>query len=137
LLLEQSFRLKLDTATLIGKIDRIDTRSDNSLEIIDYKTGEQKKRDQKKVDKDNQLTIYALAAKEVLKLPIQTMSLYYIEGGEKLTTTRTNEELNKAKTKLEGQIHTMQSSNFPAKPDPVKCGFCEYQSLCPFASKKK
>ena len=137
LLLEQSFSMNLDGVKLVGKIDRIDEMSDGKVELIDYKTGEAKKRDQKAVDKDDQLTLYALAAKNVLNLSVDSLSLYYLEGEpNKLTTTREESALIQAKSKLIDQIHQIQNSDFPAKPDPVKCGFCEYLSLCPFATKK-
>lgn len=44
-----------------GKIDRVDVLPDGMVEIIDYKTSE-KVPSQKEVDKDVQLTFYALAA---------------------------------------------------------------------------
>jgi DNA helicase II / ATP-dependent DNA helicase PcrA len=135
-LLEQAFRLKLNGVTLVGKIDRIDTNQAGEYEIVDYKTGTHK--DQKKVDKDDQLTLYTLAAKEALGLDIQNASLYFLEnGGHKVTTTRTPEQVAKAREKLLKDIDVMQTSEFPAKPDPVKCGFCEFSSLCPFAATKK
>lgn len=135
-LLEQKFSLMIGDTKLTGKIDRIDTVKDGQLEIVDYKTGSIK--DQKKVDNDEQLTLYALAAKESLGLEIDTASLYFLEdGGHKVTTTRTKKQLTNAHNKLDKDIQQIKSSKFPAKPDPVKCGFCEYNSLCPFASKQK
>lgn len=139
-LLEQPFSLKLNTATLNGKIDRIDRHSNNTYHIVDYKTGTHK--DQKYADKDEQLTIYALAAREVFKLPVTHLSFYYMETSAEhpkpkpVSTTRTDAQLEKAKIKLETRIQTLQQSSFPAKPDPVTCGYCEYRLLCPFASKK-
>jgi DNA helicase II / ATP-dependent DNA helicase PcrA len=134
IMLEQAFTLRLDSALITGKIDRIDRQGD-TYEIIDYKTGSLKK--QKDIDKDEQLTMYVLAANSVLNLPITQASLYFIEHqGQKMTTLRTPEDIDKAKVKLEKKIDTIQASDFPAKPNAVKCGFCEFASICPAASKK-
>jgi DNA helicase-2/ATP-dependent DNA helicase PcrA len=135
-LLERKFTLNLNGTKLIGKIDRIDKTKDGQLELVDYKTGSRK--DQKAVDKDDQLTIYSLAAREALNLKIERMSLYFLEGGgDKVTTTRSPEDLTKARQKLIRQINQIKTSDFPAKPNPVVCGFCEYVELCPFAAKPK
>lgn len=134
LLLEQEFKLKITpTITLIGKIDRIDQSEDGPV-IIDYKTGESK--DQKKVDKDTQLSIYALAAKESLNLKPETLSLLFIETGDIITTTRSTAQIAKVKKTLQKDIENIQTSTFPPKPNyPFPCGYCEYNRICPFAKK--
>jgi DNA helicase-2/ATP-dependent DNA helicase PcrA len=134
--LEQKFQIKLDQATLVGKIDRIDEVSPGKYAILDYKTGTAK--DQKKVDQDEQLTIYALSAQKALNLPVDDLCLYFIEnGGHKIMTRRSSGQLTAASEKLQKDINTMRESRFPAKPDPVKCGYCEYVNLCPFAARPK
>ena len=133
-MLEQKFKLKLATVTLVGKIDRLETNSQGEYEIVDYKTGEPK--DQKAVDRDEQLTIYNLAAEAALHLKPVRSSLYFIESeGLKLSTTRTPAQLEKARLKLLGEINTLKTSAFPAKPSEFTCKYCEYNRLCPFAYK--
>jgi len=93
---EQAFKIKItNDITLGGKIDRVDRRADGKLEIIDYKTGAApKKRDPQE---DFQLSIYALAAtdKGVYDTAADNMlvSFYFFEGQERVSGTRTNEQL--------------------------------------------
>jgi DNA helicase-2/ATP-dependent DNA helicase PcrA len=134
LMLEQTFTLMLDGIKFVGKIDRVDQLPDGSHAIIDYKTGNAK--DQKKVDRDEQLTIYALAAKNALGLTVKDLSLYFIDSNQKVTSRRSDKQLESAKLKLNQTIQDIKQSTFPAKPDPVKCGFCEYHDLCPYSAAK-
>jgi CRISPR-associated protein Cas4 len=132
-MLERSFRLKIAGVPLVGKIDRID-ESEGSYEIIDYKTGEAK--DKRKVDRDKQLTIYGMAAKEALGVKAEKLSLFFVETGEKVTTTRTDDEYEKERKYLEKTAKEIKNSSFKPKPGyPFPCGFCEYNKICPFASK--
>lgn len=133
--LEKSFRITISGIPLVGKIDRIDKVGD-SYEIVDYKTGSSK--DKKQVDKDEQLSIYALGAKHALSLPIKTLSLYFLETNEKVSTTRSETELKATFTRLKERINQMQTSKFSAKPGyPFPCSYCDYKSICPFAAKKR
>lgn len=131
--LERSFKLQVGDVVVNGKIDRID-ESEDGIEIIDYKTGSPK--NQEKVDKDDQLSLYALASTESFELSPQKLSLYFIESGQKVETTRNSKKLEKVRSKLEKDIEAMKTSEFPAKPDKVRCNFCEYNRICPFASNK-
>lgn len=131
IMLEQKFKLKVGDSFIVGKIDRIDQTEQGTTEIVDYKTGNPK--NQKLVDKNDQLSLYAIAADEVLKLHPDSVSLFFLEDGSKVSTTRTSAVLNKAKEKLLTDIQTIKASNFPAKPSLRTCKFCAYNRLCPFA----
>ena len=131
--LEKSFNLKIGGIPLYGKIDRID-KTNGGFELIDYKTGTQK--DQKYVDKDRQLTIYAMAAKYSLGITPQKLSLYFIEKNIKVSTKRSDEDLKKEMNNIQKTIADIKKSKFPPKANyPFPCNYCEYSLICPFAKK--
>lgn len=103
-------------------------------EVIDYKTGVA--RDQKTVDRDPQLTIYAAAGLALYgKLPAQ-LSLYFVEDGIKVSTTRTQAQVNAKMNEIAKVIAEIKTANFEAKPGfPMPCGYCPYNSICPMARK--
>lgn len=127
--LEKKFTVKTGNLFLTGSIDRIDQNEMGEYELIDYKTGEGKRKKQE-IDKDEQLTIYALAAKEVLKINPKSLSLYFIEQNEKVTTERSDEDLEKIKQKMIEVFSQIGQSTFPAKVG-LWCNFCEFNRICP------
>jgi len=106
-------------------VNRIDG---DAVEIIDYKTG--KPRDAKKAAEDLQLSIYALAAREVLELEPKRLVLYYLMSNEAVATTRDAKSLAAAKQKIGQVADQIRAGDFSAKPG-FGCGYCDFKPLCP------
>lgn len=129
--LEKSFMLKLAGVKFYGRIDRVDGKKDSTeVEIVDYKTGTSKT--QKEVDKDDQITIYALATQEALKLKPTKMIMHYLEDDIKVSTTRTQDQLENMKEEISEIVDEIKGGNFKAKPGNI-CAWCEYKDICPMA----
>ncbi len=126
--LEKKFTLRIGGIPLIGSIDRVDKLEDGGFEIVDYKTG--KVKEQKYVDRDDQLTIYALGAKAALGIEPQSLALYFVNKNKKVSTTRTSEQLLKKRQEIEEQIEEIKSSKFEPKTSML-CNWCSYKNLCP------
>ncbi len=133
LALEMPFNFTLKNGVKIfGKIDRID-KTDNGIEIIDYKTGE----DNPKAEKSHrlQLAMYALAATRV-KDPILDrkpedikLTLHFLEGNTKKTMTFKKEDLEEFENNLLEDIKEIEESSFQCSKN-VLCVNCEYKLLC-------
>ncbi len=130
--LEASFKIHITPSlTLGGRIDRVDTFPDGKLEIIDYKTGQAPKT--RDPGSDPQLTVYALAATDegiYKKTPEQVIvSFYFFESQEKVSATRTKEQLAAIKQEVAQKAEEISKSDF--HPTPGKhCGFCEFRLIC-------
>lgn len=126
-MLERAFNLKVGKYAFSGRIDRIDKLNDGTYEVIDYKTGTSKKN--AKLEKDLQLSLYALACRDVYGIEASKLSLYFLEDNEKQSTTRTNEELDKAEEEICAKADALMNSDFEATPG-FACKFCEYRLIC-------
>ncbi len=129
---EKSFNLKIEGIKFYGKIDRIDKLPSGGVEIIDYKTGTPK--DQKFVDKDDQVAFYKIAAEEALGMKVEKLTYYYLDSGDVVSTNRTSEELEEKKQEVAEIITKMRNGEFDAKPG-MQCSWCDFKDICPFAQK--
>jgi len=129
--LEAPFKIRIHPELSIGgKIDRID-KTASGIEIIDYKTGSApKKRDPAK---DLQLSVYALAATEnaafTKNIEEVTVSLLFLDGLEKVSANRTQENLDHTKQEIHSIANTIAASDFAPTPGKF-CDFCEFRLLC-------
>ena len=98
-------------------MDRVDLLPDSSLEIVDYKTGATIP-SQNEVDKNFQLTFYALASSTIREEPFNKLpenidlSLYFFDNQERLTTKRTKEQLQKAIDEIYKVRREIEASDF-------------------------
>lgn len=122
---------------LSGIMDRIDKNADGGFEIIDYKT-KRKMPGQHEIDNDLQMSIYQLGLmkkwphlnKDKIKL-----SFYFLKHGEKISTSRSEKQLEETKKFILGTIKNIDdkiknNNNFPPTPSPL-CDWCEYRRMCP------
>jgi len=130
--LEKGFKIRIgSTVFLTGKIDRVDQKADGEIEIIDYKTG--KKPDEKKLKKDMQLAIYAMAAHDpgLYAKPIAKihLSFYYLQGREKITVQKTEGDIQKVSAYVSEVAKEIQEGVFTPRVG-VWCDSCPFKMLC-------
>lgn len=117
-----------------GRIDRVDKMDDGRIEIIDYKTGSTMPKE-KDLDKQLQLTVYAMAATSVKDSIFSksheeiVLSLYYLETDTKLSTVKTKEQLDEAQEFLRRKAVEISQSEFQCKGG-IACKNCEYRLIC-------
>lgn len=126
--LEKPFSLKIGSARVTGRIDRIDLLPDGTYEVIDYKTGSSKK--DSKIDKDLQLSLYALACRESLGINVSKLSLYFIDDNTKVSTTRNDEQLESCRDEVSALVDAMKKSDFTPTPGR-HCVWCDFRLICP------
>lgn len=125
--IEEGFSLALGPIKINGRIDRIDRLNDGTYEVIDYKTGSKKDSD---LSNNLQLSLYALACRDVLKIPVSKVSLYFLEDLEKVSVTRSTEQLEKCVQEITQAAQEISESDFAPKPG-FHCSYCDYRSICP------
>jgi DNA helicase-2/ATP-dependent DNA helicase PcrA len=126
---EKSFALPLENdVTVTGRIDQINRLERDGVEIVDYKTGKPKQA--KYAEKSLQLSIYALAAREVLELTARRLVFYNLTTNEAVATTRDAKALDEARKKVAEVASLIRAGEFPAYPGFL-CRYCDFRPLCP------
>lgn len=134
--LEQPFTIPLGKDLKIGgRVDRVDDLGNGEIEIIDYKTGATIP-GQREVDKNLQLSFYALAATKIPTEPFNKtpdkikLSLYYLDEQEKISTTRTAKQLEEAVKEIHKIKEEIEKSDFKCSNHIFCQTGCEFSLFC-------
>jgi ATP-dependent DNA helicase UvrD/PcrA len=126
---EKSFELPLENNVIVnGRIDQINSLGKKDVEIIDYKTG--KSRKEADARRDLQLSIYAIAAKEILELNPVRLAFHYLQNNQIQSTTRTDKQLDEAQKVVQEAAADIRAAEFSPKRG-FACRGCAYKPVCP------
>jgi len=115
-----------DTILLKGKIDRVDKEADDSLHIIDYKTGKMPAE-----INQIQLHIYALILSKKQDLPLKKASYFYLDVGKLRTIELTTADLAQAASYVIELVDRIRiETEYPATPN-IYCWNCDFLEICP------
>ena len=127
---EKRFELPLEhNVTIMGRMDQVNSLGRNDVEIVDYKTGRPKKETLAK--KDLQLSLYALAAKEIFDWNPVRLVFHYLQDNKVQVTTRESKQLQEAQNMVQEAAADIRAGQFPPKPSPSVCRSCAYKPICP------
>jgi DNA helicase-2/ATP-dependent DNA helicase PcrA len=126
---EKAFELHLEHDVIVkGRMDQVNRIGEREVEIVDYKTG--KPKDRKKADDSLQLSVYAIAAEEVLELEPTRLVFYNLTTNEAVVTARDRKALAKTKQTVAEVADRIRAKDFGAKPG-FSCKYCDFEPLCP------
>lgn len=126
---EKPFELPLENNVVItGRMDQVNSLGGRDVEIVDYKTG--KPKPPAAARKDLQLSIYALAAREILEKNPEDLTFHYLLTNERQITSRDKKQLDEAVATVQEVAADIRAAEFPPKPG-FACRTCDYRSICP------
>ncbi len=129
--MEEHFELDLGDVELEGRIDQINPlgpRANHAVELIDYKTG--RPRSEKDAEQSLQLSVYALAARKVLKVDPARLTFYNLTNNRPVSTVRTAKQLDETVVEIRDVAGKIRRLLFDPTPGFV-CKRCEFVPLCP------
>jgi DNA helicase II / ATP-dependent DNA helicase PcrA len=126
---EKRFTIKCDNGIeLVGRMDQVNRVAPGEVEIIDYKTG--KPKSETHAQKDLQLSVYALAAREVLDVKPVRLIYYNLEDNSCVVGSREEKQLQELHGTIQEVAFDIRAREFPARPGYI-CKYCEFRFLCP------
>jgi RecB family exonuclease len=127
--LEFRFTVEVEGVQLAGMIDRMDRIPGGGYEIIDYKTN-RRLPPQAAVDRDLQLSLYYLAAREIWGIEPERLTLYYLLPGQRMTTFRTPADADDLRRRIATVAERIAAGMFEPRQNPL-CDWCDFQQVCP------
>jgi putative RecB family exonuclease len=116
--LEFRFTVEVEGVQLSGIIDRMDRIPGGGYEIIDYKTS-RRLPPKAVVDRDLQLSLYWLAAREIWGIEPERLTLYYLLPGQRMTTFRTPADADELRRRIATVAERVAAGMFEPRQNPL------------------
>jgi DNA helicase-2/ATP-dependent DNA helicase PcrA len=127
--LERGFSFDIGGHNVRGRIDRVDRHPDGSYELIDYKTGPAKRREE--LDDDVQIALYRLAVADDWGIEAADGSYWYVLDDEKVTVAGDPADLDRVRRIVLDVAEGVGSQDFEPTPEFESCSWCDYRLICP------
>jgi putative RecB family exonuclease len=126
---------------LSGRVDRIDSRSDGGLVIVDYKTGRRPLSDDD-ARSSLALALYCVGAARTLRRPCTRVELHHLPTGTVAAHEHSEQSLERKVVEAESIAHDAVRADaayaagqagddvFPARPGSL-CSWCDFRRHCP------
>jgi len=130
---ERPFEMDINNALISGTIDLLKRRNDqeNILEIIDFKTGKERKMQE---ELNLQVQLYTIASREALNLNIEKAYIHYLDEKKqkRVEVLTTPKQLELARQTIMDAVNGIMTRSFNRNPGNIKiCNDCDWSKICP------
>jgi len=128
---ERHFRVKLDDVVVTGRMDRVDDQ-DGEVVLIDYKTTDldDPEKGNQEAKESLQLSVYALAHRELTGQTPQRVELRYVLTGDVGRAGPDDKRLEKTRAKIAAIAASIRAGDFEARPSERNCSICACRPIC-------
>jgi DNA helicase-2/ATP-dependent DNA helicase PcrA len=128
--LEKTFLWQLGDLSIGGKIDRMDKAADDTIILIDYKTGSPKAADKFETKDKEQLWIYQLAQEKAGNTVSGLKYVYVMTGDEAVVPILKEDRRLAFEENMLERMRTILKSRFEPEPDSHVCRYCDFRNIC-------
>jgi DNA helicase-2/ATP-dependent DNA helicase PcrA len=116
-----------DGISVSGRIDLVRRRDTNSTAIVDLKSTE---RAQAEELTEAQLHIYALGYRELTGKDADFVETYELDTQTRKPRAVDADLIADVVGKVKATANALRANSFPAQPNAIQCGRCDFSRLC-------
>jgi DNA helicase-2/ATP-dependent DNA helicase PcrA len=130
---ERNFEMDMENALISGSIDLLkrENADESILEVVDFKTGNEKRMDEELA---LQVQLYTIAAREALNLKVNKAYVHFLDAKKqaRIEVLTTPKQLDLANKTISDTITGITTRRFRRNPKNKKvCSKCDWGKFCP------
>jgi len=130
---ERNFEMDMENALISGSIDLLkrENADESILEVVDFKTGNEKRMDE---ELNLQVQLYTIAAREALNLKVNKAYVHFLDAKKqaRIEVLTTPKQLELAGKTISDTITGIRTRRFRRNPKNIKvCDKCDWRKFCP------